>query len=89
MAVLGEDEVGGAVGGDDLEAGEATVAAGLPPALVEGPRTGPPGDRLRRPPAIASVAGMPLSSPRPLTCTARPSASVSSAGCAAGRHDGR
>ena len=27
-AVLGEDEVGGAVGGDDLEAGEAAVAAG-------------------------------------------------------------
>ena len=46
VAVLGEDEVGGAIGGDDLEAGEAAMAWWLPPPLVERPRSGPAGDGL-------------------------------------------
>ena len=41
-------EVSGAVGRDDLEPGQTTVAALVPPPLVERPWAGPPDDRLRR-----------------------------------------
>ena len=48
LLALDDDEMGRTVGGDDLEAGEAAMAVLVPPALVEGPRAGPAGDRLRR-----------------------------------------
>ena len=47
VTVLGDDEVGGAVGGDDLEAGQATMAGG--PTSARRSATGRPSrDRLRR-----------------------------------------
>src|SRR5215216_2884192 len=45
-AVFRDDEVGHAVGGDDLEAGESAVTVGIPPVFVERPWAGPAGHGL-------------------------------------------
>ncbi len=49
LPALDDDQVGRAVGGDDLEASDTAVTTRVPPTLVERPRTGPADDLLRWP----------------------------------------
>ena len=81
VAVFGDDEVGGAVGGDDLEAGQATVAGGVPPPLLERPRPAHPVTGCGGPPPMANVAGAALSSPRPVDAHRLAPPSTSAARC--------